>query len=488
MLRRKFCQLAFLTGGMMSLCGQRSATGESRSGTELRTAALDALQRAVKFFDEEVSIEGGYVWAYAEDLSLREGEGNATAQTAWVQPPGTPTVGMTLLTAYRLTKQEICLRAAERTAHALVQGQLASGGWDYRIEFDPQVRTKYRYRKPPAGGEKAHNTSNLDDDTTQSALRFLMEYDREIKMQDEAVHEAVRYGLSVLLAVQRPNGGWPQRFVQPPDPKDYPDIPASYPADWPRRWPSKSYYDCYTINDNTQADTVRTVLLAWRIYEDNRYLTAACRGGEFLIKSQMPDPQPAWAQQYNAQMQPCWARKFEPPAITGGESQGVMRTLLLLFHETGDKRFLEPIPRAIEYLRRSVLPDGRLARFYELKTNRPLFFTRDYQLTYQDTDTPTHYAFKCDNQLDSIQREYEQALKAGPRPGLGRLPTAPRFSASLETQVRQVVEQLDQRGRWVEQGRLKTAPANASITRILTTRTFVRNLEILASYLAASQT
>jgi hypothetical protein len=55
---------------------------------------------------------------------------------------------------------------------------------------------------------------------------------------------------------------------------------------------------------------------------------------------------------------------------------------------------LEPVPRAIAYLKRSRLPDGRLARFYELRTNRPLYFTKDYKLTFSDADVPTHYAFK----------------------------------------------------------------------------------------------
>ena len=31
---------------------------------------------------------------------------------------------------------------------------------------------------------------------------------------------------------------------------------------------------------------------------------------------QMPDPQPGWAQQYDYDMRPMWARKFEPAAIT----------------------------------------------------------------------------------------------------------------------------------------------------------------------------
>src|SRR5690606_27390840 len=143
-----------------------------------------------------------------------------------------------------------------------------------------------------------------------------------------------------------------------------------------------------------------TMLLAWDIYGDERYLQAAKRGGDFFLLAQLPEPQPGWAQQYDHDMHPAWARKFEPPAVTGGESQGVMQTLMLLYRRTGDDRYLKPIPRAIAYYRSSLLPDGRLARFYELKTNRPLYFTKDYQLTYDDGDMPTHYGFKSTSRLD----------------------------------------------------------------------------------------
>ena len=52
-----------------------------------------------------------------------------------------------------------------------------------------------------------------------------------------------------------------------------------------------------------------TLFEAADIYGESRFTDAAKRGGDFLILAQLPDPQPAWAQQYNAQMQPAWARK-----------------------------------------------------------------------------------------------------------------------------------------------------------------------------------
>ena len=132
----------------------------------------------------------------------------------------------------------------------------------------------------------------------------------------------------------------------------------------------------------------------------------------------MPDPQPAWAQQYDRQMHPVWDRKFEPPAITGLESQDALETLLLLHRKTGDRKYLAPIPRALDYLKKSRLPDGRIARFYELKTNRPLYFTRDYQLTYDGDRVPTHYGFVFDSRLDTIEADYRRQRDG--RPGAAK--------------------------------------------------------------------
>ena len=81
---------------------------------------------------------------------------------------------------------------------------------------------------------------------------------------------------------------------------------------------------------------IRTMLAAWDVYGEKKYLASAKRCGDWLILAQMPDPQPAWAQQYDVNMHPVWDRKFEPPAITGSESQTVMNALLLLFRRTGE--------------------------------------------------------------------------------------------------------------------------------------------------------
>ncbi len=460
--------------------------------------ARKALRRGVEYFRNNVSIEGGYLWRYAADFSEREGETPASPTTAWVQPPGTPTVGETYLDAYELTGDAYYLEAARETALALVRGQLKSGGWDYRVEFAEKDREKYAYRADNDDGKKAkasksrlaRNTTTLDDDTTQAALRFLMRVDRALDFQNQPIHESAKFALRSLIDAQYPNGAWPQRFSSPPDAKQFPVKQASYPAEWSRTYPAVDYKIYYTSNYNTISYMIYLMFRAAEIYGDPKYTAAAERAGDFILLAQMPQPQPGWAQQYDAEMHPAWARKFEPPALSGGESQGVMRTLMKLYAQTGKERFLEPIPRALAYYRSSERPDGRMARFYELHTNKPLYFTKDYQLTYSDDDMPTHYGFITSSRLDDIEREYERWKKNGPPNEPRKLtapPTAPRMTDKLRQQAAAVIAAQDASGAWIEPAPRRQRSKIPADAPSLSCRTFCRNVEILAQFIVAAK-
>ncbi len=445
-----------------------------------RDEAREALRRAIRFFSEQVAVEGGYVWRYSHDLARREGEGKLDHRTAWVQPPGTPYVGQGYLTVFELTGERTALDAARETTRALIRGQLHSGGWSDRIDFDPAERRKRAYLADGKPARRARDVSILDDDRTQSAIRFLVSYDRATDFMDREVGAAARRALDSLVAAQHRNGGWAQVYRGPAqDTGRDPSLRASYreQGEYPR---VKAYWDFYTLNDNVMRDCIDTLLLAAEVYDERRYLDAARRGGDFLMLAQMPEPQPGWAQQYDHDMHPAWARKFEPPSISGNEGPAVMHALMDLVEATGDRRYLEPIPRALRYYMRSRLDDGRLARFYELKTNRPLYFDREYRVTYSDADVPTHYSFKARIDLEAIARRFER-LKAKDDPkkpaGAKRSPSRPDAR-----DVRRVIDALDERGAWVEDGTLRYWGKDDPTRRIIDPRTFVRNTELLARY------
>ena len=227
------------------------------------------------------------------------------------------------------------------------------------------------------------------------------------------------------------------------------------------------------------ADTLQE---AAEIYKDDRYRKALIRLGDFLLLAQMPDPQPAWAQQYSYDMHPIWARRFEPAAVTGSESQDALETLLQVYRLTKDAKYLEPFPRALEYLKRSRLPDGRLARYYELKTNRPLYMNRrgkEYFLTFDDKELPDHYGWKIDSRLDAIEKEYGD-VKAG------RLQQQETAITELEQQVRKILSEQDSQGRWMSTyggERIVGQPKFKTGDRYLSSQLFSRNVETLSEYL-----
>ncbi len=155
---------------------------------------------------------------------------------------------------------------------------------------------------------------------------------------------------------------------------------------------------------------------------------------------------------------------------------------MVLYRHTGDRRFLEPIERALTWLNRSKLPDGQLARFYELKTNKPLYFTKNYELTYDDSDLPTHYGFKVGSgNLDKLRSEYAQLVSAKliDKPTVKR-PKPEKMSAEIARTAEKVAKQMDDRGAWVEDGRLKNYGEKDSTQRIITSKTFIKNLRDLA--------
>jgi PelA/Pel-15E family pectate lyase len=466
---------AWIVGVLLPL----AVSGDTRDD-DLRGEAVAAMRRAATYYRERVAVHGGYVYYYSLDLKERLGEGAATREQIWVQPPGTPTVGMAYLAAYQATRDPYYLDAVRETARALLYGQLESGGWTNSIDFDPQGKGVARYRN---GKGRGRNNSTLDDDISQSALRFLMRADQAFEFKDADIHRAVEIALDAMLKAQFPNGGFPQIWTGPVAPQ--PVVQASFPDyDWRTENRVKEYWNLYTLNDDLAGHVADTLLAALEIYNDERCRTALVKLGDFLVLAQLPEPQPAWAQQYDFQMRPAWARKFEPPAVTGRESQDAIETLLKVSRLTGDAKYLEPIPRALAYLKASRLPDGRLARYYELRTNKPLYITESYELTHDDSRVPAHYGWKVSSHLDALERRSTQLKERRPEPA------AKRDVAALRRQARDIVGELDAEGRWVSQRaaeRLVGQPKFPAGEKYLASEVFSRNLETLSAFLIAER-
>ncbi|MBL8174903.1 MAG: hypothetical protein JNK48_09540 [Bryobacterales bacterium] len=471
-----------------------------------REETLAAMKKAAGFYKDKVSTHGGYHFTYTDDLSYGRSEHAETPHHVEVQREGTPRVGMAYLEAYDATGDKFFLEAARSVGHMLVKGQLCSGGWDYYTEFQPEERKRMPYRADgncsPAN-PKGRPVTNLDDNVTQACTRLIMRIDKALGFSDKAIHEAARFALDSLVKAQYPIGAWPQRYSEFPDPAKFPVKKASYPSSWTRKWPGEGYQTHYTFNDNSIADAIDTMLEAARVYNEPRYRASAEKGGQFILLAQMPDPQPAWAQQYDLDMHPAWARVFEPPSVTGGESQGILRMLMVLYRETGDKKYLEPIPRALEYLKKSILPPPAkpsevrrrlglntptLARFFELQTNRPLYITKGmmlrargagavgrpdgYELSYDDASVITHYGVLVSGaELPNIEAEYKRVAaadavslrRAEKLHGLSPWSDRQRRPAVTAGAVANLIQSMDGRGAWTQEGVIGKADRVVSV-------------------------
>lgn len=444
------------------------------ASAQTKADAVQAIKQAATFYHDKVASHGGYVYYYSVDLKERWGEGKASVDTLFVQPPGTPTVGMAYLSAYEATGDKFYLDAATATAESLVYGQLQSGGWTQTIHFGPAKRLgKYRNGK---GG--SWNVSSLDDGQTQAAIQMLIRADRVLGFKHPAIHEAATFGLIALLKAQFANGGFPQVWIGPVEAK--PVLQAKYPDfAWRTEGKIRNYWDYYTLNDDVAGTVASTLITAHQTYKDTKYKAALERLGDFLILAQMPDPQPGWCQQYNYEMMPIWGRKFEPPAITGWESQDTMEALIQIANYTGEKKYLEPIPRALTYFQKSLLADGRVARYYEFKTNKAIYMDAKYQLTYDDSAAPSHYGWKQPARFKDIAKKYDDA-KAGaivkPR-GVG------------VEEVRKIIKELDSQGRWItthDGSRLVGQPKFAAGFQYISSDVFSRNVETLSRFIGSA--
>jgi PelA/Pel-15E family pectate lyase len=459
--------------------GWNVVVGADAENARLRDQALATMKKAAEFYRDKPALRGGYVYYYSPDLTVRWGEGPATATQVWVQPPGTPMVGLAYLAAFRATGDKFYLNGAREAGEALMYGQLKSGGWQNCIDFDPKGRVNL-YRNGKGGGA---NNSTLDDGISQSAIRFMARLDQALDFKDAKVHESASVALEALLKAQFNNGAFPQIWTGPVSSVEV--MQASYPDyDWRTEGKVKDYWNMYTLNDGLAGTVLQTLVDLDDVYHDARCKQAIVRLGDFLLLAQMPEPQPAWAQQYSRDMRPIWARRFEPAAITGGESQDVLEALLRIHQIIGDQKYLEPIPRALAYLKRSLLQDGRLARYYELKTNKPLYMTRsndEYSLTHDDSKLPDHYGWKVISRMDAIEAKYQAAVK-------GDGTTDEPSSEERKRDVKDIIAALDNEGRWISTfagERLYGQPKFKTGDRYINSAVFSRNLERLGEFLNA---
>ncbi len=269
---------------------------------------------------------------------------------------------------------------ARAAADSVILYQRPVGGWPKNTDL-----------LTPPSSPGAVGRPTIDNGATTTPMRFLaLVVDRT---GETRYRQAFERGLDYLFAAQYPNGGWPQYF--------------------PLR---EGYYSRITYNDNAMVNVLELLRnigagdAPYAFVDQPRRAQASAavaRGIEVILRSQIKQEGQltAWCAQHDERtLEPAWARSYEPPSLSGGESVGVVRFLLSIENPTpevvsaieGAVRWLRSVAMSGVRIHRIPKPDGRIerilvedaeapplwARFYELGTNRPLYLDRDSVYRY----------------------------------------------------------------------------------------------------------
>ncbi|MFD7917803.1 pectate lyase [Streptomyces sp. NPDC059740] len=458
MTRRNFALLATAPAalGVLPLLGAapaRAATRATGSAAETtRTGEVArAMRRAAVFMDEQVSYEGAYVWSYLPDLSATWGEMAARRTMCWVQPPGTPSVGHSLLDAYHATGDESFLHAATRTGHALVRAQLPVGGWNYVHDFAGEGALREWYATVGANGwrleEFQHHYGNATFDdagtatTAQLLLRLYLE--RRDPVFGAALDRAIGFVLRAQLSGGPADGGWPQRFpafAGSVSRTHWPaDRPSWLPTDIRHGMEDGDYTGHVTFNDDVLGENIKFLLMCAAALGRHDLHRPVLRAMACLRRLQQPGPQAGWGLQHLTRAAggrpagaPAGARSYEPRALTTHTTQTNVRQLFHYFRLTGDHAYLERVPEAIAWLESCPLTAEQKAdnpllagsthpTFVDLGTNRPRFVHRfgsnirngAYYSDHDHRNTLSHYSAGRSVDTASLRATYEELMSLG---------------------------------------------------------------------------
>ena len=269
-----------------------------------------------------------------------------------------PTLHFLLLALLPLTATAQDTKVADQ----ILLYQRVTGGWPKNI--DMSVPLSDAEKAQVLADKKRTDDSTIDNGATSKQLKYLAETYQLTR--EEKYRAAFLKGIQYLLSGQYPNGGWPQFWPNP-----------------------KGYQVHITYND----DAIANILFLFQriIAQEPPYqgdLTTDSlrqhlqksfdKGIDIILKTQIiVDGKPTvWCQQHDhITLQPAKARAYELPSFCSAESVPLVQLLMSLPRPSPEVK--KAIDGAIEWFKSHQLPDGRWARFYDLKEGKPFFCDRD---------------------------------------------------------------------------------------------------------------
>ena len=309
--------------------------------------------------------------------------------------------------------------SARALADVILTYQAPNGGWSKHVDYSKGPRqpgTSYF-----SESDRWTYISTIDNGATTEQLRFLA---KAITTRDDArYHQAFNRGIDYLVRAQFPNGCWPQ----------------VYPLEG-------SYHDAATFNDDATVNVLKVLRDVGRgeragfgfVDSTKRALATAAleRGVQCLVAAQVvvDGKKTAWGQQHDPlTLEPIKARSYEPAALSGRESAGIVEFLMGL--PSPDASVVDAVHSAVDWFKATAIRDlvyeygkgirreagaGPLwARMTEIGTNRPIFSNRDGIKLYdfeQLTDRRTGYGWFSSEPADVLAR-YDRWAARYPRTG-----------------------------------------------------------------------
>jgi PelA/Pel-15E family pectate lyase len=459
---------------------------------------LDAMKKSSEYMVNTVSCNGGYLWKYAADFSEYFGEVTGKSSQIMTYGPGTPAMGQLFMDLYEATGDEAYLGYAKQAANALIYGQHPLGGWNYVIDFDPSgIEAWYENVASKIGAEEYidyYGNCSYDDDATQGPTAFLLCLYMKTLLPEYL--GPLKKALDFMLISQYPNGGWPQRY-----PLKYNAVHAGHP----------DYTSMYTLNDNAMGNIINVLIESYELLGDEQYLEAARSGGDFFMIAQGPEGHAGWAEQYDMDLQPCWARTFEAPGYMPRQTISTIGTLEKLFLFTGDRRYLRPIPMAIEWLETSrlgALEDGlsEFSRIYDPETNLPVFRI-DHKDQLGSDGYPSEYPVyehfpdsrkpflgeRSRHNLEEVIAQYERVNHVAEEDAQAlydELFRGKRRKAEIpdNIQVSEIIQAMNDQGAWIEEIKVHDSKPGEmhkdkhKIIRGIDVSTYIRNMKMMMEY------
>lgn len=352
-------------------------------------------------------------------LKGKDGWDPKTANDAWLEKTKPDWKLVTWSEAFKQASLWYQTDEAARIADQVIIYQKENGGWDKNIDMALMLTAAEKAELMAKRSDVSETT--IDNRTTYTQVAYLGKVITASLLKTSPPTNFPKYkdafnkGLDYLLASQYENGGFPQFFPL-----------------------KKGYYTHITFNDDAMIGVLNVLRDIANAKDDYKFVddarrakaqAAVAKAIPLILKLQVEigGKKTVWIQQYDENtLKPAWARKFEPPCLTSGESVGIVRFLM---QEKPTPEIVDAIESAIKWFEANKLTGIRWerikgentvvkdksaepiwARFYEIETMKPIFIGRDsvikYDVTQIEAERRNGYAWYVESPRNLLENDY----------------------------------------------------------------------------------